>query len=323
MNKSLKTFGYGQLKTDPCNVTINLPYFENENGNSLGGQQLFFLETSGARGLSGRQVCSVESAALHSQIGRIHLLFKSTQIDLNKRKSMCELGKETNGKTERAEIHGETHYSSIGRLALLYKYGGFYLDLDVVILKSLENMNNVFALEPDRPLHYKLEQDRCKMKPAVQTGVADINNGHFHLSKGHQLLWAAMDYVNKSYNPVTRIRGEAGPGVMGKVARKFYGYDKLSNIKLKFQNDQKDIEFLHSWVFTPVNWRDARQRLWLGKGGNSTPEEWEELSRCCHGIHFYSNRTKQFKVTGNVKRESYSYFGPKFCPKAFKDLENF
>ena len=91
MNKSLKTFGYGQLKTDPCNVTINLPYFENENGNSLGGQQLFFLETSGARGLSGRQVCSVESAALHSQIGRIHLLFKSTQIDLNKRKSMCEL----------------------------------------------------------------------------------------------------------------------------------------------------------------------------------------------------------------------------------------
>ena len=34
------------------------------------------------------------------------------------------------------------------------------------------------------------------------------------------------------------FRGEAGPGVMGKVARKFYGYDKLSNIKLKFQNGE-------------------------------------------------------------------------------------
>ena len=74
-----------------CNVTINLPSFESDDGNSLSGQQVFFLETSGARWLSGRQVCSVESAALHSQIGRIHLLFKSTQIDLNKRKAMCEL----------------------------------------------------------------------------------------------------------------------------------------------------------------------------------------------------------------------------------------
>ena len=36
-------------------------------------------------------------------------------------------------------------FSDAIRLALLYKYGGFYSDLDVVILKSISHLKNVIA----------------------------------------------------------------------------------------------------------------------------------------------------------------------------------
>ena len=46
-----------------CNILVPLPFY---NGTSEESDQLFFLETSGKSYLSGRQACSVESAALYS-----------------------------------------------------------------------------------------------------------------------------------------------------------------------------------------------------------------------------------------------------------------
>ncbi|CAK9140165.1 unnamed protein product [Ilex paraguariensis] len=40
-----------------------------------------------------------------------------------------------------------THYSELVRLAALYKYGGIYLDFDIVVLKPLSSLNNTIGLE--------------------------------------------------------------------------------------------------------------------------------------------------------------------------------
>ncbi|KAI4370885.1 hypothetical protein MLD38_019183 [Melastoma candidum] len=40
-----------------------------------------------------------------------------------------------------------THYSELVRLAALYKYGGIYLDFDVIVLKPLSTLNNAVGLE--------------------------------------------------------------------------------------------------------------------------------------------------------------------------------
>ncbi|KAJ7969301.1 alpha 1,4-glycosyltransferase family protein [Quillaja saponaria] len=40
-----------------------------------------------------------------------------------------------------------THYSELVRLAALYKYGGIYLDSDVIVLKSLSSLDNSVGLE--------------------------------------------------------------------------------------------------------------------------------------------------------------------------------
>ena len=47
------------------------------------------------------------------------------------------------------EAYAKTKISNLMRMALVYKYGGFYADLDVVILKSLAGIKNFMTLERD------------------------------------------------------------------------------------------------------------------------------------------------------------------------------
>ncbi|KAK4488001.1 hypothetical protein RD792_003740 [Penstemon davidsonii] len=45
--------------------------------------------------------------------------------------------------------HYPTHYSELIRLAALYKYGGIYLDSDVIVLKPLSELNNTVGFEDE------------------------------------------------------------------------------------------------------------------------------------------------------------------------------
>ncbi|KAK9223389.1 hypothetical protein WN944_011831 [Citrus x changshan-huyou] len=44
-----------------------------------------------------------------------------------------------------------THYSELVRLAALYKYGGIYMDSDIIVLKSLSSLNNSVGMEDKFP----------------------------------------------------------------------------------------------------------------------------------------------------------------------------
>ncbi|XP_077244455.1 alpha 1,4-glycosyltransferase family protein isoform X2 [Tasmannia lanceolata] len=46
--------------------------------------------------------------------------------------------------------HYAIHYSELVRLSALYKYGGVYLDSDVIVLKSLHSLKNSIAMEDQR-----------------------------------------------------------------------------------------------------------------------------------------------------------------------------
>ena len=151
-----------------CNRNITLQEFNSSYSEKL---QVFFLETSGKTYLSGRQSCSIESAALQSGLVS-KVILRSSILDLSKSTSVCRLyyyyknvefytinfsklfentpvvGIEK--KIDKVVSHGITHYSSISRKALVYKYGGWYLDLDIVVLKDLAQLTNFYALEPEK-----------------------------------------------------------------------------------------------------------------------------------------------------------------------------
>ena len=47
--------------------------------------------------------------------------------------------------------HAATHLSDLMREAVIYKFGGFYMDLDFVVLRSLLGFKNVQTMEDSKP----------------------------------------------------------------------------------------------------------------------------------------------------------------------------
>ena len=85
------------------------------------------------------------------------------------------------------------------RLVLVWKYGGYYSDLDVVVLKSLAAVNNVVGVSSPRG------QPKQKVVP----------NSEFQFSKGHPLLWRLMQLVAERFQGGSRI--EVGPLLLTQV----------------------------------------------------------------------------------------------------------
>lgn len=129
---------------------------------------IFFHETSCRGGLNSRQACSIESAARAHPDREIYVLFSSpvnklsledVSIDLLKKFSnikfrrvhIVEYAKETpieklvaNGALNRTRWP-ISHTSDVLRFLTLYKWGGVFLDLDMVVAKPLDNLPKNWA----------------------------------------------------------------------------------------------------------------------------------------------------------------------------------
>lgn len=137
----------------------------------IGKHNAFFLETSCATAtstinLNARQICAVESAAKNSPNWNIYVLFAANIGFLNDTSGAeykmldAVLSTYSNIKFLRLNIttyadttplsdwmragkmfdsdYINSHMSDVLRYLTLYKYGGTYLDLDVVVLKNLD-----------------------------------------------------------------------------------------------------------------------------------------------------------------------------------------
>jgi hypothetical protein len=131
--------------------------------------KIFFVQTSENEDILSRHACSIESAArLHSH-GLIFVLMRSQYIHRRKG-SFNRLQRYINirfihfneqniysgttlsrlNETKRTQLiryFAISHMSDFIRTALLYKYGGIYFDLDVILLKSFALFSNTVALE--------------------------------------------------------------------------------------------------------------------------------------------------------------------------------
>lgn len=77
------------------------------------------------------------------------------------------------------------HWSDALRIALLYKFGGIYLDLDVVVLRSLKCLRNTAG-------------------HTFILGESSIENGLMVFDRGHKLLSFFMRLMKQTYKPNER-----------------------------------------------------------------------------------------------------------------------
>lgn len=145
-------------------------------------QNIFFLETSGDSCLTARQACSIESAARSNPYATISVhmensgptkianvkneqtsqrrncaittrLFeewkhnvKLVREDLLQHLSNTPLWRLHQKNQLNQSVHPLTHRSDAVRVAMLWKYGGLYLDLDCLVFRPLYCLKNTVGL---------------------------------------------------------------------------------------------------------------------------------------------------------------------------------
>ncbi|XP_047262560.1 uncharacterized protein At4g19900 isoform X2 [Capsicum annuum] len=121
--------------------------------------------------------------------------------------------------------HYPLHYSELVRLAALYKYGGIYLDSDIVVLNSLSSLNNTVAFEDD--LRGK------KLNGAVMA-----------FRKHSPFIMECLKEFYASYDD-SQLRWN-GADLLARVASNFSVNDNLSGRKM-------EINFQPSFIFFPIS----------------------------------------------------------------------
>ncbi|PON40620.1 hypothetical protein TorRG33x02_339950, partial [Trema orientale] len=107
-----------------------------------------------------------------------------------------------------------THYSELVRLAALYKYGGIYLDSDIVVLKPLSSLSNSVGME-------------SSVKESFLNGAVMVFRRH------SRFLMECMKEFYMTYDD-TRLRWN-GADLLTRVATKFLKEERNSIQELELK----------------------------------------------------------------------------------------
>ncbi|XP_060192246.1 uncharacterized protein At4g19900 [Lycium barbarum] len=121
--------------------------------------------------------------------------------------------------------HYPLHYSELVRLAALYKYGGIYLDSDIIVLNSLSSLNNTIAFEDDL---------RGKT----------LNGAAMAFRKHSPFIMECLKEFHASYDD-KQLRWN-GADLLTRVASNFSVNDNISGRKM-------EINFQPSNIFFPIS----------------------------------------------------------------------
>ncbi|XP_043557634.1 lactosylceramide 4-alpha-galactosyltransferase-like isoform X1 [Chiloscyllium plagiosum] len=177
------------------------------------------------------------------------------------------------------------------RIALLWKFGGIYLDTDIISIKPLEFQNFI-----------------CAQSSNYANGAAlGFNRSHSFIRK------CLKDYI-ENYNGAAW--GQQGPDLMTRMLKKWCETDNLDN----FLNRQcKGILYLSSNWFYPVPYTDWERYFEPDTWEGNSKEIEHEFSKT-RGVHVWNflsgGQNNHFKGS----RSLMEYFFSKYCPRTYNFL---
>ncbi|XP_035733681.1 lactosylceramide 4-alpha-galactosyltransferase-like [Vespa mandarinia] len=300
-------------------TTYGFPHLESDSVKPILGKNIFFHETScfDEKGifLNPRQACAVESAALMNPESTIYLLFLSpSPISLETKEIIKQLSSYPNIKIRR--IFPETytkdtpledwyksgtlmkskwrrsHMSDILRYLTLWKYGGIYLDLDVVVTTSLENLTNFAGAE---------DWDD------VAAGVLGFSSNKL----GRRMADACLRDLKKNFRG--NDWGNNGPGVITRILQKI--------CSTKYTRDMS-VSRCHGFkVFSPSAFYPIHYKKWTKYFEEKNINSTMEILKQARVIHVWNklSKSKKIHVNSNVP---YVVIARKYCPKVFSNCGN-
>lgn len=160
----------------------------------------------------------------------------------------------------RSGEHFYNHITEIIRLSTLYKYGGVYLDTDVVVMRDMSSLRNCVGTE--------LSGARGEAKV--------LNGAVLVFDKGSRFMWEGMVEFNTTYRMDSW--GWNGPELVTRVARRF--------------PQGKELRILPTIAFYPIHW--ARVRKYFTT--EDLPDQhatWAKMERETFLFHYWNKITKK------------------------------
>ncbi|MED6206826.1 hypothetical protein PIB30_030272 [Stylosanthes scabra] len=160
-----------------------------------------------------------------------------------------------------------THYSELIRLVALYKYGGIYLDSDILVLKPISSLNNSLGMEDD-----------------IEAGRA-LNGAVMAFEKHSLFLKECLEEFYRTYDD-TSLRGN-GADLLTRVAKSFLRKDNKSVKQLELKVEP-------FYIFFPMSPQDITR--FFRAPETETQKEWQDalLDSMLHKsltFHFWNRLT--------------------------------
>ncbi|KAL2554763.1 alpha 1 [Forsythia ovata] len=173
------------------------------------------------------------------------------------------------GKTDPGEIPLAQNLSNLIRLAVLYKYGGVYLDTDFIVLKDFSGLRNSIGAQ----------------SIDVNGNWTRLNNAVLVFDKMHPLLYMFMEEFAFTFDG--NRWGHNGPYMVSRVVERVA---KTQDI---------DFTVLPPMAFYPVDW--IRVARFFARPNGQNGEIWVEaklrhLKREAYGVHLWNRQSRRFKI---------------------------
>ncbi|XP_037382565.1 alpha-1,4-N-acetylglucosaminyltransferase [Talpa occidentalis] len=275
------------------------------------GHGIVFLETSERMEPSLLASCAVESAAKVYPEHPVVLLMKglnnSTQLPPNSSDSafsvlsamdnvfffpldMKRLFEDTPLSLWFAGVNVSTqsnwlHVSSDAcRLAIIWKYGGIYMDTDVISIRPIPEQNFLAA-----------QSSRFS------------SNGVFGFLPQHPFLWECMENFVEHYN--SRIWGKQGPDLLTRMLKIWCTLTDFQDVSdLKCSN----LSFLHPERFYPISYRQWMRYY----------EVWDTdpSFNNSYALHLWNYMNQKGKTVVKGSNTLVENLYRKYCPRTYRDL---
>ncbi|RYR14124.1 hypothetical protein Ahy_B04g070759 isoform B [Arachis hypogaea] len=164
-----------------------------------------------------------------------------------------------------------THYSELIRLVALYRYGGIYLDSDIIVLKPIYFLNNSLGMEDD------LEAEKALNGAVMAFEKHRYSRNEHPKSCGHACFETYDD---------TSLRGN-GADLLTRVAKQFLGKENKSVKQLELKVEP-------SYIFFPISLQDITR--FFSAPETETQKAWQDalLESILHKsltFHFWNHLT--------------------------------
>ncbi|OPJ66350.1 lactosylceramide 4-alpha-galactosyltransferase [Patagioenas fasciata monilis] len=307
----------GQLYSSPteirCEQFFPSPHHAIDGGSPASPGDVFFVETSEQINPSYLFTCAVESAARAHPETRVAVLMKGLAkgnvslpshwafsllscfpnveiqpLDLAELFSGTPLAKWYLQAHHRWEPYFLPILSDACRIAIMWKFGGIYLDTDFIVLKNLKNLTNALGLQT----HDELNGAFLSFKPK------------------HEFMELCMQDFVDNYNGW--IWGRQGPELVTRVFKKWCSISNIQNGMIC-----KGVSALPPETFYPIRWQD-----WKKLFEAISSSDLHNLLKNTYAVHIWNKKSHgtRLEITSQALL---AHLYSQFCPATFAQIKDF